>query len=124
METKPGIGTFGIKSRRLSFSVWEKVVVSGTETIFLSSSSNQASLKSSKSLSVSLENILSQYHRLSELESNLETFQSKLISIQISSLWPGALGLEKDPESRLCGFIPVSHVLSFLLLPVVNLLHT
>lgn len=99
-------------------------MVSGTETILLSSSSNQASLKSSKCLSGSLESILSQYHRLSELEGNLETFQSKLISIQISKLQPGALGLEKDPKSRLCGFILVSHVLSFLLLPVVNLLHT
>lgn len=99
-------------------------MVSGTETILLSSSSNQASLKSSKCLSGSLESILSQYHRLSEREGNLETFQFKLISIQISKQWPGALGLEKDPQSRLCGFIPVSQVLRFLLLLVVNSLHT
>lgn len=58
-----------------------KVMVTGTEAILLSSSPKQTFLKSSKCLSGSLESILSQYHRLPELEGNLEIFQSKPVSI-------------------------------------------
>lgn len=60
VEIKAGIGTFGIKSSVAQlFYVWEKVVMNGTEAIFLSSFSNQAFLKSSKCLSGSLGSILS-----------------------------------------------------------------
>lgn len=96
----------------------------GTEAILLSSSSNQTFLKSSKCLSGSLGSILSQYHRLSELEGNLEIFQSELVCIQIRKMKPGALNLEKDLESTFCGFIPENSVLSFLLLSLVNFFHT
>ena len=96
-------------------------MVNGTEAILLSSPPKTTFLKSSKCLSASLESVLSQYHRLSELEHNLEIFQSKLVSIQIRKLRLKALNLEKDCESRLCGFIPLNSVWSFLLLPLVNL---
>ena len=56
-------------------------MVNGTEAILLSSPPKTTFLKSSKCLSASLESVLSQYHRLSELEHNLEIFQSKLVSI-------------------------------------------
>lgn len=82
VELKPGTEIFGIKSWVAQFfCVEEKVMVTGTEAILLSSSPKQAFLKSSKCLSGSLESILSQYHRLPELEGNLEIFQSKPVSI-------------------------------------------
>lgn len=43
-------------------------MVNGAEALLLSSFPTQAFLKSSQGLSGSLESILSQYHRLSELE--------------------------------------------------------
>lgn len=109
---------------QLFWCVWEQVVVDGTETVLLSSFSMQAFKKSSQYLSASLKSILSQYHRLSELAGNWDTFQSKLVSIQVRKPRPGALNQEKDLESRLCGFIPANSVLSFLLLASLNVLHT
>lgn len=53
--------------------------VNGSEVVLLSSPPKQTFLKSSKCLSGSLESILSEYHRLSELEGNSEIFQSKLV---------------------------------------------
>lgn len=58
--------------------VWEQVVVDGTEMVLLSSFPMRAFKNSSQCSPASSESILSQYHRLSNLEGNLDIFQSKL----------------------------------------------
>lgn len=86
----------------------------GTEAVLPGSPSNRAFLQSSTRVSGSLEGILSQSQRLSELEGDLEIFQSRLISIEIRKPRLGLLSLEKDLEPGLCYFIPMNSVLSFL----------
>lgn len=98
---------------QLFWCVWKQVVVDGAETLLLSSFPMWAFLKSSQCLSASVEHILSQYHRLSELAGKLDISQSNLVSIQVWKLGPGALHWEEDLESRLCGFISPNSVFSF-----------